>query len=255
MDYFSLDLMVLLLSWHTVCIPQSVDKKLITRLFDNLMRRCYDENRAILKNNLELLKTMTECWRDLIEVPASSVYRLLAAGSESPKQMSTGIQLFGVVLSNNIEAFVYPQDLSCTDLYTALMKCMKESSRTIHASAAEVFGLLLKNIGLTRVIPMDPERFEELVTSLYQLLKELDESMFITCVHRVALNWPLVSERFMAKLLHQLASLHGEFKLMCAEAVLAGIGKLDEPLLGTSTFMEMVGHRESSLQLVCLKVD
>jgi DNA-dependent protein kinase catalytic subunit len=101
---------------------------------------------------------------------------------------------------------------------------------------------------------MEREKFEELVAFLFEVLRGMDESMFITCVHRVALNYPLISERFMAKLLHLLPGLHGEFKVMCAEAVLASIQTLEEPLLKTRSFMEMVAHRESSLQLVGLKV-
>jgi hypothetical protein len=79
MDSFSLDLLVLLLSWHVVCPPAATEKRLVSRLFDNLLRRCHDPNRSILKNNLDLLKAMTELWRDLIEVAANSVHRLLTA--------------------------------------------------------------------------------------------------------------------------------------------------------------------------------
>lgn len=136
MDYFSLDLMVLLLSWHSISIPEQSEKKLISRLFQNLMRRCYDENRAILKNNLELLKTMTECWKDAIEVPSQVIYNLIK--SNDPKKVATGIQLFGVVLTNNISNFIYPQDFGSLDFFKQLMTCIKNNSKTIHASASEV---------------------------------------------------------------------------------------------------------------------
>jgi len=88
-DYFTLDLMVLLISWHTVSVPHANEKKLINRLFENLMKRCYHDNRAILKNNLELLKTMTECWRSLIEVPVEIINSFLK--SDDPKKLVTGI--------------------------------------------------------------------------------------------------------------------------------------------------------------------
>jgi hypothetical protein len=41
---------------------------------------------------------------------------------------------------------------------------------------------------------------------------------------------------------------------MCAEAILASIKVLEDPLFKTRPFMEMISHRDSSLQLVCLKV-
>lgn len=52
------------------------------------MRRCYHENRAILKNNLELLKTMTECWKDSIQVPAGIIYSFMISGDQ--KKIATG---------------------------------------------------------------------------------------------------------------------------------------------------------------------
>ena len=77
MDYFSLDLMVLLLSWNGICLPCAGEKKLINRLFESLMGRAYHENRQILKNNLELLKTIAECWKQFVDVPVAIIYGFL----------------------------------------------------------------------------------------------------------------------------------------------------------------------------------
>lgn len=114
--------------------------------------------------------------------------------------------------------------------------------------------MLLKNVDLKKTIEMDSETLNDLVSFLFEILRELDDSMFITCIHRIALNYPSISERFMTKLLFHLPSLYGEFKLMCAEAILSSITVLEDPLFKTKHFMEMITHRESSLQLVCLKV-
>lgn len=148
MDYFTLDLMVLLLSWHTVSLPQASEKKLINRLFETLIRRCFHENRPILKNNLELLKTMAELWREFIEVPVGLIYNFLSCVDQQNGPQSriiTGIQLFGLVLANRIETYDYPVNLSSVEFYKCLIKCMKQSSKFVHAPAAEVVGLLLKH--------------------------------------------------------------------------------------------------------------
>jgi len=200
MDYFTLDLMVLLLSWHSVAVPQTSEKKPIARLFESLMRRCYDENRSILKNNLELLKTMTECWRSTIEVPTDIILSFLKSAND-PKKLSTGIQLFGVMLTNNIEFSVADGGAGSTpdEVYRALMQCMRDGSKTIHASAAEVVGMVLRNIEVRRVIQLDKAAFDELVGFLFEVLRDMDDSMFITCIHRIALNYPPISGRFMTK--------------------------------------------------------
>lgn len=41
---------------------------------------------------------------------------------------------------------------------------------------------------------------------------------------------------------------------MCAESILSSIRTLQDPFFNTKTFEEMITHRESSLQLVCLKM-
>lgn len=146
MDYFTLDLLVLLLSWHSISVPQQSEKKLISRLFQNLMGRCYDENRAVLKNNLELLKIMTEYWKDAIEVPSQVIYNLLK--SNNVKKIATGIQLFGVVLTNDIKNYIYPQEFGDIDFFKLLIICMKNNSKIIYASASEVYDLFEYKISL-----------------------------------------------------------------------------------------------------------
>jgi DNA-dependent protein kinase catalytic subunit len=247
-DYFTLDLMVLLISWHVVSLPQPSEKKLINRLFENLMKRCYHDNRAILKNNLELLKTMTECWRGLIEVPVEIINSFLK--SDDVKKLVTGIQLFGVVVSNNIEHYEYPADVSAVDFAKSLICCMKNASKVIHASSSEVVGMLLNQFEAKN----SQDAFAEILSYLFEILRDLDISLFITCVHRVQLNYPPISARCMTKLVFNLPKLYGEFKQMCAESILSSIKLLDDPILKTNAFMEMIEHRESSLQLVCLKM-
>ena len=146
MDYFTLDLLVLLLSWHSISVPQQSEKKLISRLFQNLMGRCYDENRAVLKNNLELFKIMTEYWKDAIEVPSQVIYNLLK--SNNVKKIATGIQLFGVVLTNDIKNYIYPQEFGDIDFFKLLIICMKNNSKIIYASASEVYDLFEYKISL-----------------------------------------------------------------------------------------------------------
>lgn len=41
---------------------------------------------------------------------------------------------------------------------------------------------------------------------------------------------------------------------MCAESILSSVRVLEDPLFKTNTFMEMLTHRQSSLQLVCLRM-
>jgi DNA-dependent protein kinase catalytic subunit len=225
-DYFTLDLCVLLLSWHKQTPPQLTERKLISRLFEQLMRRCYHDNRAILKNNLELLKTMSECWRDMIDVPVGVIYSLLTSGEQ--KKISVGIQLYGIVLSNGIEAYEYPADVSSVDLHKALMKCMKENAKSIHAPSAEVAGMILSRLhkqqakrenskvaasastaATATAVDDDDDTLKQTLDYMFELIRSFDDSSFITSIHRIQLNYSPIAERFMNKLVHFLPSLYG----------------------------------------------
>ena len=247
MDYFTLDLMVLLISWSSIQKPDKSDAKLINRLFTILIKRCYHENKAVLKNNIELIKTMTECWKDMVQVPVEIVNNFL--NSKDHRKLSTGIQLFGVVLSNEIENYDYPIEISRQDLFKSLINCIKEPSKLIHAPAAEVVGMLLK-----RLETHDKEYFDDTVSYLFEILCEADKSLFLTSVHRLQLNYPAISERFMNKLVFYLPQLYGDFKKMCAESILSSIRVLQDPLFRSQNFMEMLTHRDTPIQLICLKM-
>ncbi|RNA36049.1 DNA-dependent kinase catalytic subunit [Brachionus plicatilis] len=247
MDCFTLDLMVMLLSWGSIQKPDQSEAKLINRLFTLLIKRCYHENRAVLKNNIELIKTMTECWRDMIQVPVEVINNFLT--SNDHRKLSTGIQLFGVVLSNGIENYEYPMDISRLDFFKSLINCIKEPSKLIHAPAAEVVGMLLK-----RFDSHDKEYFENTVSHLFEILREADTSLFITSIHKIQLNYAAISERFMTKLVFFLPQLYGDFKKMCAESILSSIRVLQDPLFKSKNFIDMLTHRDTPIQLICLKM-
>ncbi len=247
-DYFTLDLVVLLLSWHNVCLPNETDKSLVNKLFLNMIKRCYHENRAILKNNLELLRAMTECWRNLISVPVEVLNTYLKSSDQ--KMLTTGIQIYGVILSNQIQEYDFPQNLKKVDFYKNLLKCMKEPSKTLHASSAEVIGMLLSIMYKNDI----DNEIDEIIDYLQYILTGLKIELLITCLHRISLNYPNIGASFMAKMLFNLPQLYGEFKIMCAETLLASIKHLQDPLFKTNTFMDMIQHRDSSLQLICLKM-
>jgi len=89
--------------------------------------------------------------------------------------------------------------------------------------------------------------------SIKSLLNE--NSLFITCLHRIQLNYPHITEFFLNKLIYDLPSLYGEFKQMCAESILSSVTKEHENLfLISKNFIDMLKNGDSLLQLVSLKM-
>ena len=45
------------------------DRALISRLLDFVFTNIYHETRSIFRENLDMLKTLLECWKERIEIP------------------------------------------------------------------------------------------------------------------------------------------------------------------------------------------
>jgi DNA-dependent protein kinase catalytic subunit len=98
------------------------------------------------------------------------------------------------------------------------------------------------------------DEFQYIFEYLFKILRNLDLSTFIICIHRIQLKYKDISERFLNKLIYHLPQLYGEYKLLCAEAILSSVHSLDDAIYKKPYFIEMLTHRDSALQLVCLKL-
>ena len=61
-----------LLSWMLVeiCWQDSAEEKaMASRLVEFLVASVYHETRSVMRNNLEMLKTLLECWKGRIDLP------------------------------------------------------------------------------------------------------------------------------------------------------------------------------------------
>ena len=60
-------------SWRMIveaCLQESAEAKaMATRLVEFLVACVYHETRSIMRNNLEMLKTLLECWKGRIDLP------------------------------------------------------------------------------------------------------------------------------------------------------------------------------------------
>jgi DNA-dependent protein kinase catalytic subunit len=211
-------------------------------------------NRAVLKNNLELLKTMTECWKNVIEVPVELINNGFLKSSD-PKKQSTGIQLIGLILANQINSYkMMPGDQNGMEFFKLIISFIKDKSKMLHASSSEVVGMLFKSLE-SQIIKIEKEQFAELFEFVRQIILGFEEdSQFITCLHKIQLNYSKITEPFLSRLVFKMPGLYGEFKQMCAECILASLPKLEDKIFNTKLFTDMITNRDSLLQLVCLKM-
>lgn len=45
------------------------DEVLANRLMEFLMKNCFHAKRAVFRHNLEIIRTIVECWKDCLHIP------------------------------------------------------------------------------------------------------------------------------------------------------------------------------------------
>lgn len=73
------------------------DEILANRLMDFLMKNCFHAKRAVFRHNLEIIRTIVECWKDCLRIPyeyditffflLSLVVNVLECASDVPKDL------------------------------------------------------------------------------------------------------------------------------------------------------------------------
>ncbi|NXA73861.1 PRKDC kinase, partial [Thryothorus ludovicianus] len=69
--YMVVEIVVTILSWTSIATPKGniKDEILANRLLEFLMKNAFDPKRAVFRHNLEIIKTVIECWKNCLSIP------------------------------------------------------------------------------------------------------------------------------------------------------------------------------------------
>ncbi|XP_059183485.1 DNA-dependent protein kinase catalytic subunit [Centropristis striata] len=255
--FMVVEIVVTLLSWTSLASPKGNprDEVLANRLLEFLMKHSFHSKRAVFRHNLEVIRTLVECWKDCLHVPYSLIYDRFRGSDPNSKDNSVGLQLLGIVLANNLPAY----DASCGIEYEGYIQALTNNVsyvryKEVYAAAAEIIGLVLKSM-----TDMDEHR-EELCTlaaSKITILKRKDlDDKFIISLNKVSKHYPPFMDRFVNHVFSLLPKSHGILKTYCLESVLSRADVIPDIFLHlkTSGFIQMMGHRDEARQRVCLDI-
>ncbi|XP_065898419.1 DNA-dependent protein kinase catalytic subunit-like isoform X2 [Dysidea avara] len=254
--YLVVEVVVTMLTWAETTIPD--DRFLASRLLEFLMQNAHHEHRRIFRNNLEIIKSLVECWRNKLDVPTKIIYQHFSNPSLESKSNLTGIQLLGIVLANGLAPFD-PTTSGTIDekrFYTALVANLKNKYKEIHASAAEVLGMVLNYIAEKKHVDSSPIH-NMISDKLVEMVSDARaDDKFITCLHKLQQYYPQFTDRFSPKVLFMLPSHHGVFRTMLLEIVLSRARIIPDLFmeLRTKGLASMLGHRDEATQMVCLQL-
>ncbi|CAN9506484.1 unnamed protein product [Ophioblennius macclurei] len=255
--YMVVEVVVTMLSWTSQASPKgnTRDEILANRLLEFLMRHCFHSKRPVFRHNLEIIRTLVECWKDSLHVPYSLIYDRFCGTDPNSKDNSVGLQLLGIILANNLPA----HDASCAIDYDKYIQSLCNNVsfvryKEVYSAAAEIIGLILKstteaNDQLEKLLTLAANKITDLKN------KNLDDK-FIICLSKVSKHFPPFMDRFVNFVFYLLPKLHGILKTNCLECVLSRADVIPDIFLRlkTANFIQTMSHRDDGRQRVCLDV-
>uniref|UniRef100_A0A4W5N3K6 DNA-dependent protein kinase catalytic subunit n=1 Tax=Hucho hucho TaxID=62062 RepID=A0A4W5N3K6_9TELE len=241
--FMVVDIVVTVLSWIGLATPKgnTRDEVLANRLLEFLMRNSFHPKRPVFRHNLEIIRTVVECWKDCLDVPYNLIYERFCGTDPNSKDNSVGLQLLGIVLANSLPAYdarkcdiEYIQSLTNNLAFTRY--------KEVYSAAAEIIGLILKNM---------TEK-----DSVCKLVKKDLDDKFIICLSKVSKHFPPFMDRFVNVVSYLLPKLHGMLKTHCLECVFSRADVIPDIylLLKTKGFTQIMAHRDEARQRVCLDI-
>ncbi|XP_004680100.1 PREDICTED: DNA-dependent protein kinase catalytic subunit [Condylura cristata] len=255
--YMVVEIVVTVLSWTSLANPIGVpkDEVLANRLLHFLMKHVFHPKRAVFKHNLEIIKTLVECWKDCLSVPYRLIFEKFSSKDSNSKDNSVGIQLLGIVMANNLPPYDPKCGIESIKYFQALVSNMSlVKYKEVYAAAAEVLGLILRYV---------TERDHILQASICELIvKQLKqhqntmEDKFIICLNKAVKNFPPLADRFMNTVFFLLPKLHGVMKTLCLEVILCRAEETADLYLQLKSkdFIQVMKHRDDERQKVCLDI-
>lgn len=228
---------------------------LANRLLHFLMKHVFHPKRAVFRHNLEIIKTVVECWKECLSIPYRLIFENFSHKDPNSKDNSVGIQLLGIVVANDLPPYDPKCDIPSTKYFEALVNNMSfVKYKEVYAAAAEVLGLILQHV---------TERKHVIAESIYELVvKQLKqhqntmEDKFIVCLNKIVKGFPPLADSFLNAVFFLLPKFHGVMKTLCLEVVLYR-AEMTTGLylqLKSKDFLQVMKHRDDERQKVCLDI-
>ncbi|RUS72684.1 hypothetical protein EGW08_019554 [Elysia chlorotica] len=257
LNYFVVDLIVTMLSWHTVAIPEdsAEHRAMASRLVKFVTGNVYHHNRQIFRSNLDLLRTLLDCWADRVEVPYDIVYDLFHTKDAKSPKLAAGVQVLGVVVTGKFPAYGPSAPVDRDSYLRTFFGLMTNPLKLVYAAAAEVTGLILRRLSESGQ-GNDEKAMHDHLTALLLNLASANVANFIKCVHSIHKNYPPITDRFLPKLLFVLPSLPGTFRPLCLEVILGHLDKMENAYLElySKGLADFLTHRDAETQHVALRI-
>lgn len=149
LNYFIIDMTVTLLEWNAVYTIQSVaERSAASTVLQFLMQNAWHERRDILRQRLEVVRSLFSAWSAHVQVPRQLLYDSL---NRSPLPDSRanlcGLQLNAIVLSCSSDTRLLPWTQTALDAYVrCVLGNLDNQHAAIYQPAALLMGMVLARL-------------------------------------------------------------------------------------------------------------
>lgn len=248
LNSFVIDLLTLLLSWHSIHIPSSYDEiSYAKRVLEFAMKSCFNEKRDIMRHNLELIKTLVEVWKSSVSIPSQMLYDMIK-NSTNPQMISCGIHLIAIVLANKIVPW---SDLTKNDFIDAICLCINNDATVVYQSASQLIGLCFAHLNISDDEPI----LKRIKDGIFETRKR-NEKKSVDILYNMHKHYPQILDSFLYLIRCNLPNAIGALKRMSLEMVLARIGYVEESLyrelysMGIRDFLKQSDYQLLSLHIL-----
>ncbi|XP_048223408.1 DNA-dependent protein kinase catalytic subunit [Perognathus longimembris pacificus] len=255
--YMVVEIVATVLSWTSLATPTGVPKNeiLANRLLHFLMQHVFHSKRAVFRHNLEIIKTVVECWKDCLSIPYRLIFEKFSSPNSNSKDNSIGIQLLGIVMANNLPPYDPKCGIESIKYFQALVNNMSfVKYKEVYAAAAEVLGLVLQYLIERKNVLA--ESVHELVVKQLKQHQNTMEDKFIVCLNKAVKGFPPLADRFLNAVFFLLPKFHGIMKTLCLEVILCRAEEITDLYfqLKSKNFVQVMRHRDDERQKVCLDI-
>ena len=253
MTYFIVDLAVTVLSWSQTYVFS--DEYLACKLLEGLVSNSHSEERTVLRNNLSIIRMMVELWKSSLTMPYSVIFRYFSHKDVNGKMQRTGVQLFGIVLANQLPSY---GDIAVSEgkYYESFLACLDHRLKEVYAPTAEITGMLFNSVkksgkfDLELLMKWAEERMSGIISAQNQPGK------FVECLHKIHINFPEFCDRFTNRILFLLPTLKDETRNLVVDILTSRAENIPDlkTELKTKDFYSLLRIKDYKTQISVLKL-
>ncbi|XP_071521265.1 DNA-dependent protein kinase catalytic subunit-like [Panulirus ornatus] len=256
-NYFLSDLMVMIMGWGQKAVPPDsiMGRNMAARVLRFLCINTPHTRADIFKYNLDVVRSVVECWKNVLTVPYPIIYSLLEVKDGTKREVETGLQLLGIILANGVAPYTVDSETEKARCESLLVKLLGGHYASVYGAASEVVGLLLSFLS-TQEDGGGKSTLEDIVVKKIMELIQRLQGQAITCIYNIHKHYPAVVSRFINKLLNILPKLYGIHRTHVLECLISHCSAMEDVFthLREQNLLDILARKDPSTQLVSLQL-